>query len=69
MQLDHLAEMEAQLVNGPTRGQKLLQLQMDSDFGWLDLAQKRQNALIIKFGRVDLAWNFPNPLPQGSSHI
>ena len=67
--LDAFDAADTQLVNGPPQGQDILRLQLDSNFGWLVLAQKCQNALVIKFGRVDLDWNFPNPLPQGSSQL
>ncbi len=53
--LDAFGAADTQFVNGPLQGQDILQLQVDSNFGWLVLAKKCQNALVIIFWRVNPA--------------
>ena len=45
--LDAFYAADPQLVNGPPQCQEILRLQLESDFEWLVLAKKCQNALVI----------------------
>ena len=53
--LNALNAADPQLVNGSPQGQNILWLQIHPDFGWLVLAEKRQDALVIKLRGIDMA--------------
>ena len=62
--LDAFDAAEPQLVNGSPQSQDILWLQLDSDFGWLVLTKKCQNARVIEFWCIDLFKDFAVAFPQ-----
>lgn len=53
--VDTFDAADAQLINGAPQGQDILRLKLELDLGLWVLAEERQNALVIEFGRVDMA--------------